>query len=83
LGTHVDESDIRKHRNDVLRLSRLLAPDTRLVILPSIRRDMHTFLEGIKSAPVDLKNLGINDTNLHGVITALHRAYCEDFSGFS
>lgn len=46
-GQNVDTKDIRKHGNDVFRLSQLLAPDTRVRIAPGIQEDLRRFLAGI------------------------------------
>ena len=42
-GGHVDSKDIRKHKNDVLRLSELLLPDITLNLPDTIKHDMLTF----------------------------------------
>ena len=47
-GEHVDSRNIRKHANDVLRLSRLLAPDTRIPVAARIAEDLNRFLDGIE-----------------------------------
>ena len=75
LGNHVDEKDIRKHRNDVIRLYRLLSPDTKIFLPISIHQDMQLFLEGIEGNVVDLKSLGIKSSNLDEVIAVLRQAY--------
>jgi hypothetical protein len=40
-------NDIRKHANDVIRLSQLLAPDSRIPIATRIAEDLQRFLDGI------------------------------------
>lgn len=76
LGIHIDESDIRKHRNDVIRLSRLLTPGTRIFLSPFIRQDMLAFLEKIKKTPIDIKALGVIHTDFNGIIAVLSQVYC-------
>lgn len=46
-GEPVDARDIRKHANDVLRLSQLLTPDTRIQAAAKIVVDLNKFLDGI------------------------------------
>ena len=44
-GSHVDEKDIDKHRNDVFRLLLSLAPDDKLVLIDAIRADLQAFID--------------------------------------
>lgn len=43
----VDGRDIRKHRNDVLRLSQLLLPSLRVALPGAVAEDMRIFLEQV------------------------------------
>ena len=43
-GRQVDSKDIRKHKNDVLRLSALLLPDVILALPDTVMNDMRAFL---------------------------------------
>lgn len=43
-GDRVDEKHIKKHRNDVFKLSLLLAPDQQLTIPPKVHADFQEFL---------------------------------------
>src|SRR5665213_2748653 len=40
-GEPVDSKNVRKHANDVLRLSQLLAPDVRIEVAPRIAQDLN------------------------------------------
>ena len=46
-GVIIDEADIKKHRNDVFRLSGILPDDTNIVLKDSIKKDFQTFLKEI------------------------------------
>lgn len=48
-GAKVDAKDVRKHLNDVLRLSQLLAPATRIPLVQKIGDDMTWFLSAVAS----------------------------------
>lgn len=62
-GEPVDSKNIRKHANDVLRLSQLLAPDVRFEVAPRIEQDLNRFLDGIEAnRTFDPKSLGINSS---------------------
>ena len=43
-GEQVDSADVRKHVNDVMRLSQLLAADTRVALNGRVADDMRRFL---------------------------------------
>lgn len=46
-GEHVDSKDIRKHINDIIRLSDLLLPNDLLNLPDTIKNDLHKFLSNI------------------------------------
>ena len=60
-GERVDSRNIRKHKNDVFRLTELLDRDMGpLAYIPdTIRTDMREFTERMRSENVDLKQIGI------------------------
>ena len=59
----VDSKNVRKHANDVPRLSPLLAPDVRIEGAPRIEQDLNRFLEGIEAdRSNDPKSQGINSS---------------------
>lgn len=62
-GEPVGSKNIRKHANDVLRLSQLLTPDVRIEIAPRIEQDLNRVLDGIEAdRTIDPKSLGINSS---------------------
>jgi hypothetical protein len=46
-GDAVDNKDVRKHANDVIRLSQLLTPDLRVPLAAKIADDLNRFLDGL------------------------------------
>lgn len=58
-GEQVDSKNIRKHKNDIFRLSVLLGAEDRIHILPIVNHDMMEFIEAMRGEDVDLKQLGI------------------------
>lgn len=77
-GQNVDGKDIRKHANDVIRLSQLLAPDSRIPIATRIAEDLQRFLDGIAAdGSYDPKAIQI-DLKLSEVIDRVRRAYESD-----
>jgi hypothetical protein len=62
-GEPVDSKNIRKHANDVLRLSQLLAPDVRIDVAPRIAQDLNRFLDGIEAdRSIDPKSIRISSS---------------------
>ena len=75
-GAKVDAKDVRKHLNDVLRLSQLLAPATRIPLMQKIGDDMTRFLRAVASDPsVDPKALQIGDITVDELVARIAQAY--------
>lgn len=74
-GENVDTKDIRKHANDVIRLSQLLAPESRFPIAERIASDLNRFLDGITAdRSLDPKSLKLNNT-LVEIVQRIAQAY--------
>ena len=58
-GEKVDSKNIKKHKNDVLKISQLLGPQLRIVLPEAIQDDMRAFITGIADDKVDMKSLGL------------------------
>lgn len=58
-GQAVDSKNIRKHKNDVFRLSALLGPQSHVIVSESVLADLRTFFVAMQEENVDLKQLGI------------------------
>ena len=76
-GVHVDSKDIRKHKNDVFRLTVLLPRDpVPLSGVPAtVRTDMKVFIDKMKSESIDLKQLGIYNKTKEIVLDELAVMY--------
>ena len=76
-GEHVDSKNIRKHKNDVFRLSELLDQDQgKLQFLPdAVRQDMLEFSERMTSEEVDLKQIGIRGKTKQEIMEQLLSIY--------
>lgn len=83
-GEQMDAKSVRKQVNDVLRLSQLLAPETRIPVPPKIANDMLRFLQANASdSSLDPKALGMGRIGLAEVFDRLARAYgLEGAKGF-
>ena len=75
-GEQVDARSIRKHANDVLRLSQLLAPATRIPLEAKIADDMRRFLDAaVADDSLDPKALGLGRAPLADFLDRIAQAY--------
>lgn len=72
-GEQVDSKNIRKHKNDVFRLTELLDQNqAKLPYLPdAIRNDMSKFVEQMVAEDVNLKQLGIHGKTKQAILEQL------------
>ena len=75
----MDSKDIRKHKNDVFRLTGLLNPEQeRPKFLPeTVRNDMRNFIEGMYNEDINLKQFGIRGRTKEEILAELMRIYGE------
>ena len=74
-GESVDSKHIRKHKNDVFRLSQVLTPESTVELPTAIAQDLRQFLDQMTQDLPDLKNLGIKTTPPDEVISRLRQVY--------
>ncbi len=74
-GTHVDEKDIRKHKNDVFRLFAIADPALRITLSEKVSADMNTFLDAVGSDPVSLYDLGLGRISLKTVLDSIRAIF--------
>ncbi|HBK01595.1 MAG TPA: hypothetical protein DDY77_01000 [Clostridiales bacterium] len=61
-GERVDEKNIKKHKNDVFRLARLLTGEEKVVATEKILGDIESFFATIVEEEIDMKQFGIHAT---------------------
>lgn len=75
-GVLIDNKDIRKHKNDVIRLFQLLSPDQRVVLPDLVKKNMSQFIDLLKlDASIDIKQLGLKNINFDTVLNNLTIIY--------
>lgn len=74
-GNHVDSHDIKKHKNDVIRLSMLLVPDNKIEVPDMIKNDLSQFIQNIGKKDLNLKQLGILNIDKKGFMLLLSEIY--------
>lgn len=61
-GENIDSSDIKKHKNDIFRLSTLILGTETLPLPEEVKFDVVDFCKKMETETVDLKNLNIKTT---------------------
>ena len=74
-GEHVDSKNIRKHKNDVFRLSILLTSDIRVILSAAIRSDLEKFFSTMEAETIDLKAFGIRSQSQQEILQKLKTIY--------
>ena len=76
-GEHIDSQNIRKHKNDVFRLTELInIENSEMPYLPTIiKDDMHTFIENMAFENIDTKQLGIRNKTKEEILEELKSIY--------
>ncbi|MFO7760146.1 MAG: hypothetical protein ACQES8_04570 [Thermodesulfobacteriota bacterium] len=74
-GGKVDSKDLKKHKNDVFRLYRILSPETRVAVPGSVAEDLRQFFDAVAADPPDLKNLGLKNTTIEEILGNLKMIY--------
>ena len=74
-GESIDSRNIKKHKNDIFRLSMLLSPEQKIKTSDEIKEDLLLFIQSIRSEDIDLKQLGIRGTNKNYILDLLCRIY--------
>ncbi len=74
LGERVDSNDIKKHRNDVVRLYQLIAPSTRVALPETVAADILAFLANAFDDGFEPKRIGVRAT-VAEVVDGLREVY--------
>lgn len=74
-GESVDSKNIKKHKNDIFRLSQLITVNSKQELSSEIATDMKVFLTEMEKETVDLKSLGIKRMDKETILSILHTCY--------
>lgn len=74
-GEHVDSKTIKKHKNDVFRLTELLDPTSSINVPEKVFADMKMFTERMLSETIELKQLGLIGRTKEAVLDELKKLY--------
>lgn len=74
-GEHVDSRNIRKHRNDVIRLFTFVDPATRIGVNNILYSDVCSFIEKMQEETIDLVSLNIRGLKKKELLQRLNNIY--------
>ena len=74
-GEQIDSANIRKHGNDIIRLSQVLTEESNVSLSSGIKSDMIIFIEQISTEDIALKSLGLQTTTLDEILSRLRLIY--------
>ena len=58
-GIHVNDRDLRKHRQDVFRLFPLVSEDSEIITPVEVYADIQQFIEALETLPFEPKDIGL------------------------
>jgi len=74
----IGRRNVRKHKNDVFRLSQVIDPELNLCVPQIVKDDFSLFLDKTSKEPDNLKSLKINSMNLKTLVSYLRGYYVGD-----
>ena len=77
-GEHVNSVDLKKHKNDIYRLTQLLVRNFLEITPEVVKKDVRDFVEMIEDDDKVLKQLKINDLTMNDVKETLLIVYCNE-----
>jgi hypothetical protein len=74
-GLPIAASDIKKHKNDVFRLFRIVAPENKPTLSQSMKENMHFFLDSVAATGIDGKLFGYGASSTETLLKAIKEYY--------
>lgn len=74
-GENVDSKNIKKHKNDIFRLSELIDFEDKIVTPGGVYEDIQKFVEEMENESVDLKQLGLRDLTKDSILKGIKEMY--------
>ncbi len=74
-GEHVDSKNIKKHKNDVFRLSDLVDVDAKIPVSKSVYEDIFDFINRMHDEQIDVNQLGIKNKTKEQILIELKNIY--------
>ena len=77
-GEHVNERDLKKHKNDVFRLFPIVDPQARIGVPPSVAVDLTQFITAMADEKIDLRAIGVEGAAVPEILSALRTIFVLD-----
>lgn len=74
-GIHVNDRDLKKHKNDVFRLFPLVNPSSQIQISLAVKMELRQFMQMVSDEQIDLKGLGLQGVSLEEVLNTLEKIF--------
>lgn len=74
-GIHVNDRDLKKHKNDVFRLYSIVDPEMRISVSDAVKEEMDLFISAMRSEEVRLHDLHIEDITLEDLLGGLKEMF--------
>ena len=75
LGEHVDRKNIKKHKNDVFRLTELIDPTLKIRTPQGVYTDVQEFVQRMQNESIDVKQLGLVGRTKDQILNELKDLY--------
>ena len=69
---HINERDLKKHKNDILRLVQLLNPSETIDVNASVKIDMQNFFDLIEKEDINMNALKLDYTKEQAISILKH-----------
>ena len=74
-GEYVDSKNIKKHKNDVFRLTELIDPTSKVMAPQGVYEDIQNFVQRMQTESVDIKQLGLADRTKEQILEEVKEMY--------
>ena len=74
-GEHVDSKNIKKHKNDVFRLTELIDPTVKITAPQGVFTDVQNFIQRMQNESIDIKQLGLVGRTKDQILDELKNLY--------
>lgn len=74
-GETIDSKTIKKHRNDALRLSQIIAATPAIQLPERVANDLKFFLQELEKESQPISNLGIKNMTIEEIISMLRKKF--------
>ncbi len=74
-GEHIDTRHIKKHKNDVFRLTELLIPSIKIDVPKGVYADIQNFIQRMRNETLDIKKLGLIGRTKDQILDELQDLY--------